>query len=244
MKWTLFSIAERRKRQRRPPGIIIAAVCLCSVPVLNYFGIAKVSGIYWKAYPLILQTLHPVGLGVVLLAPLAGFGLFTLRRWGWYCFTLWCVGLLGYNIFAMVKLPLASNIHSLAGAVLGTGLLAYILRRDISSPYFGLFPRGFRLQKRLGMAIAVRLPGQTFTTRDISTGGLYLNWKECDLSLGDQVSVQLQFPAENFDCYAGVVRVDPDEGVGLAFRGLGKAGRLKIRQLLGKAGTSTSQTGI
>ena len=99
------------------------------------------------------------------------------------------------------------------------GLIVFILRKNISAPYFKLYPRGWRGKKRNPIEVNVVLDDKEFKTKDISSNGIYLDWKDCDKNLGDEVVLEFK---EDISLVprttkAGIVRID-ETGVGLAFR--------------------------
>jgi len=127
--------------------------------------------------------------------------------------------LIGYDFSLLITNNSLFNGGVLFRTILGFGLIVFILRKNISAPYFKLYPRGWRGEKRNPIELEVLLDDEEFKTKDISPNGIYVDWKNCDKKLGDEVL--LEFKKENSiiprTTKAGIVRID-ETGVGLAFR--------------------------
>jgi hypothetical protein len=104
--------------------------------------------------------------------------------------------------------------------VLGFGLIVFFLRKDISSPYFKLYPRGWRGEKREPVELDVIIDDREYKTKDVSSNGVYVDWKNCEKELGDEIIIRFKQPDNTMlptETKVGVVRID-ESGVGLAFR--------------------------
>ena len=103
---------------------------------------------------------------------------------------------------------------------MGFGLIVFFLRKDISAPYFKLYPRGWRGEKRKPVELDVIIDDRKYKTKDVSSNGVYVDWKDCDKELGDEIIIRFKQVDNNSlpkEAKVGIVRID-EVGVGLAFR--------------------------
>lgn len=146
-----------------------------------------------------------------------GVGLLLVKKWGWWVFIGYSVLLIGYNSFLFATAHNAWNMGSLVRAILGTAIVIYFARKDISAPYFKMYPRGWRLQKRIPILTEVQVDEKRLKTKDISVRGLYVDWDNCKLELSSEVIMNLQLNDRSLSIKGGIVRIDP-AGIGIAFR--------------------------
>jgi hypothetical protein len=127
-----------------------------------------------------------------------------------------------YNLFTISNNLDRFHIQSTLLTIFGFTLIFFFLRKDISAPYFKLYPRGWRGENRKPIEIEVTIDGKGYQTLDVSNTGIYVDWKNCEKELGDEVLIIFK-PDSNLnssvlkETKAGVVRID-ESGVGLAFR--------------------------
>lgn len=150
-----------------------------------------------------------------------GIGIINVKRWGWQLFLVYASLLILYNLQVFVFNFKLYNFAALFNSILGFAAIAYFVRKDISAPYFKMYPRGWRLQKRKPIEMKISVNGKELKTTDVSSTGVYALWSDCPYELNQAVNVKFALENNVYDLQAGVVRVD-ENGMGLAFRGLPK----------------------
>jgi hypothetical protein len=137
--------------------------------------------------------------------------------------------LISYNLFGLIQSKEIFDLAVLGRTVLGTLVVLYFCRKDISAPYFKMYPRGWRFQKRKPIELDVVIDNKNYKTKDISGTGVYV---ETDLNpeLNTELKLSLKLPNEVLDLTAGVVRID-SEGIGLAFRNLNPSTKKNLEHL-------------
>jgi hypothetical protein len=160
---------------------------------------------------------------------LAALGMLSGRRWGAYLFIVAALIMLLGNLLDSLRgsgrLPWLSASETLVVFVTAV----YLLQKDSFLPYFSDARRGWRLGVRRALHCPVRVDGLLFVTRDVSAGGLYIRWPDCDRSIGSEVELQLSLSAETLRLAGVIVRVD-ERGAGVRFVRMERrtAGRLRV----------------
>ncbi|MCE9501838.1 MAG: PilZ domain-containing protein [Leptospira sp.] len=156
-----------------------------------------------------------------------GLGILLVKKWGWWLFLIYSVFLIIYNVQTIIFKPVFVNISALAGTLFGIGALLYFIRKDISAPYFKMYPRGWRGQVRNPIEAEIIISDQTFRTKDLSESGFFIFWTDCPFDPKQEVDIQLEIDKEKLKMKVGVVRIDKN-GVGMAFRNITGEFRDKI----------------
>lgn len=208
---------DRRRRLKRPRRLILVSWLIILIPFLNYISLSRTLGIHYSLPIYILEHIPPTGRIFLLLPIFFGAGLLMVQRWAWWSLLLYTGGLTLYNIFTLIKNPVVYNISALVATAIFLGAAIFFLRRDISAPYFKLYPRGWRLQKRQPIQIAVLIGDREYTTSDVSESGFYITgFDGTQMDLGTEFEVTLSDAKEKKR--AALVRSD-SAGAGFAFRG-------------------------
>jgi hypothetical protein len=211
---------DRRKRFSRPTSILCIGILLCALPCVNSFLILNELGLGKYSFAVILKSLTLIQLAL-LMSPLPiGIGLLMIRKWAWWAILLYFPTLIIYDLSILLSTNSVFNIGVLARTVLGFGLIVFFLRKDISAPYFKLYPRGWRGEKRKPVELDVIIDDRKYKTKDVSSNGVYVDWKDCDKELGDEIIIRFKQVDNNSlpkEAKVGIVRID-EVGVGLAFR--------------------------
>ena len=226
---------KKRKRIARPPTLVFFGVVFLCLPLVNIGTLLYLFRL-WDPIQL-FRTLHPLMTLLIFIPLPIGIGLLMVKKWGWRLCLAYSTALIIYNVYAFIDKPILYNLGVIFPAVLFLIVLIYFVRPDISAPYFKLYPRGWRLQKRLPLELQVRINQELVTTTDISSAGFYARRGELELDTGEEVSLEL-FDLDNnpiqekvpADLKGGVVRVDPD-GVGIAFRYLDEGQKRYLAKL-------------
>ncbi|MCB1137608.1 MAG: PilZ domain-containing protein [Leptospiraceae bacterium] len=227
-------MAERRKRYKRPISLVIIGALFLLFPVWNYLSICIMSGYPYLRPLYVFSKMDPLVVLIMALSLGVGLGLLLVKRWGWRLLFLFAAALIGYNLWAVISLPdYWVNIMYLVYTVLGLAAAVYFLRPDISTPYMKMYPRGWRFEKRHPVKQQVQINGRAFETRDLSRRGLYVDWADCNLEVGQEVDVEI----DGMLLKAGVVRIDSN-GAGLAFRYQRPESRKAIKKILAAAASA------
>lgn len=227
---------ERRRRLKRPVALTVFGIFFLVFPFVNFFYIAGQTG-YRLSNPLflLLPGIWPVSLFMVA-AFIVGLGLLKVKRWGWRLFLTFALCLIAYNLLTIIIQWNAYNIGSLLRSILAIAAVLYFCQKDVSAPYFKMYPRGWRMEKRRPVQISLTIDTHPFITRDFSPSGFYVDWEDCaDFHLpGDSVEIIILIENEQFDFEGGVVRMD-ENGAGIALRNMNREKRKKLRTLIRKS---------
>lgn len=224
---------ERRRRLLRPKTLMFFGAVFLFLPFLNYFVIASRLGIHFTLPRIILGQL-PFHTLFFLFAPFAvGGGLLLVKKWGWWLFLGYAVTFTIYNLVTLILKPDLYNAGALLNTVIFLSSIVYFSRKDISAPFFRMYPRGWRMQKRKPVQVSITVNGVERQTSDISLAGFFVGWEGCQLQPNDRVQVTLYSSEDFHDFEGGVVRVD-DRGAGIAFRNLDEDGVNFIESIIGR----------
>ncbi|MCE9501511.1 MAG: PilZ domain-containing protein [Leptospira sp.] len=212
---------DQRKRLARPKTLIIFGLIFLIFPVINYFNLCSRYGIkYYNLFQFIRLT--GVTASFLTFFPvIVGIGLLNIKKWGFWLFLFYAPILIFYNLYTIIKSPIAFNVVALLQAVIGTYAVYYFTRKDISAPYMKMYPRGWRMQKRNPVALDALLNGEKVKTIDISSAGMYVEPALSEVSVNEEVDIQIEIGGQSIHLKAGVVRIDPG-GLGLALRGVNR----------------------
>lgn len=159
---------------------------------------------------------------LLLMAFVVGIGLLSVRRWGWYFFLFYASCLILYNMQVFYLSPKLENFIFLFNSLVGVFAVFYFSKKDISAPYFKMYPRGWRLQMRKPIVVEVEIDNAKFKTTDLSLGGFYILWSDCNYEINQEISFKIFIEDKVHSLKAGIVRLD-ENGVGIAFRTLSSA---------------------
>lgn len=211
----------KRKRLSRPKTLIIFGILFLLLPFLNYYFLSRQLGVSLKSFQIIFLYSDIFALILMLLPIPVGIGIINVKRWGWQLFLVYAGILILYNLQVFVFNFKLYNFVALFNSIIGILAILYFVRKDISAPYFKMYPRGWRLQKRKPIEMEVSVNGKSLKTTDVSSTGFYAVWVDCPYNINQEVNVHFALENKVYDLQAGIVRVD-ETGVGVAFRGLQK----------------------
>ncbi|HNF28616.1 MAG TPA: hypothetical protein PKV80_29390, partial [Leptospiraceae bacterium] len=131
------------------------------LPVLNYFSIKKYynisgSGFYW------ITAIDTVDLILLAVPCMIGIGLLAVKKWAWWSLLFYVSALTLNNTAALFRNQDIFHLSALLQTLVGIALILFFLRKDISAPYFKMYPRGWRGQKRTPVAMDVSLDGTLY----------------------------------------------------------------------------------
>jgi PilZ domain len=224
---------DRRKRLKRPLGILLVSALYFAYPFINYWHFVSHYNVSIHEISFIMSKLNSIQLILLFVPFIISFGLFFIQKWGWYTFLIHSFALISFNIYALYKYKVLKNYISLAEVVIVTAICIYFLRKDISAPYMKLYPRGFRGEKRKPIQIPITIYLEkgmlAKETRDLSLAGFYVDWENSNLEINSAVKVNFRSEKNIYELNAGVVRID-ENGVGFAFRNVSDEVETSLRK--------------
>ena len=144
-----------------PKRILFLGIFFLSIPLFSYLFTVSVYKLQWQEFRTVLSVMTTVQIIISVLSLFISFGIFLIRREGYYAFLIFAILLLGFNLYRLFKTLFTSilfvgdqEIHSLdfALVILFSGILFYFLfyflSKEISVPYRSQENRGFRIGKR------------------------------------------------------------------------------------------------
>ncbi len=208
----IVQVKDRRRRLKRPLLLNIIGVGFIVAPFANLVF----NAIYFKM-PLnvVFYKYDALGISLLFVAPLVGLGILHVKRWGWYTFIVFAVGVLSYNASLLFKHNITYNWIVLIHSFILLVMAGFVLQKDITAPYFAYDKRGFRRAKRERVTKKIEINKHNCETIDISKLGVLVVWPDCPLDPGTEVTIDLKDGSKPIT--AGIVRVEGDT-VGLAYR--------------------------
>ena len=162
---------------RRPLLLWIVGLGLLLSPLYYYLERVLLGGARWSEPLAVLGGIPALKLGAAVLGPPVGLLLLMVHRLGWYAIVGYVVYTMGANALLFAE---GSIRPSLLALFLPTGLvaIAYLVRREIVSPFFNPRLRGWetdRVRYRARAEIDVPgLPKIEGHSWDVSPSGVYL----------------------------------------------------------------------
>jgi len=184
-----------------------------------------------------MTTLKLIG---VLLGPIVGALILTVRRVGWFAM----IGYAVYTMFANFMMYQDGKLRStsllLANAT-GLAAILYFTRREIMSPYFSPRLRWWERQPRETIKLRVEIAGKktiVCETFDISASGCFLLTDD-DLSAGEELAMKMHIGDDKPVEVNGTVMWVSDgtkrpRGVGVKFARTPRDLKVAIKSLKGR----------
>ena len=214
---------ERRKRFRKPRLLLGLAILILLLPISNYIGMSMKYNFPWYAPHLLLKFRNLPEWILLISSILSGLGLLFIKRWGWWLFILSSFTFISYNSYGFISIPHSASKGPLIQTLIITFALCYFLQKDIFTPYMKLYKRGWRFLKRYPIVTNVNINDKIYKTENISMGGIFVKWTDCNLKLNSEVTVYFELSKESFKAKAGIATIVPGKGVGIAFREIHKS---------------------
>ena len=227
--WVKMKGLERRTRLKRPRSLLALGFVLLIVPFANYLYICDFYKIRISNPSLFFRATDPIVIFFLAFSLFAGCGILLVKKWGWYTFLCYAASLTVYNFILLLQFQKNHYLFVFLYTIAGFSALIFFARKDISAPYFKVYPRGWRFEKRRATEIPLSIEGNRLKSRDFSSSGFYVFWENPPYSPGDEVTVSLHLNTNPFEIRSGVARVDKS-GIGFAFRGLNAKNRKSLRK--------------
>ncbi|MFW6365975.1 MAG: PilZ domain-containing protein [Spirochaetota bacterium] len=212
-------ITGRRRRERRPLGIVLYSLLVLALPFYYYASAAGFSGERMMEYAETFRAVpcHQVVISVY--AVVCAAGLFLVLRAGYILFLVLSLAFIFYNLYVFFTSADIFNVESVLLSFLTVSAFIYFTSREHSAPYIHGRTRGWRREVRRQLQHTVTVNGASRTIININSRGMLVRWRQSGLSYGDEVSCTLSVSGERFHINAAVVRTDSDS-VAFAFRNM------------------------
>ncbi len=209
--------------KRRPLFIWVVGLGLLLSPIFYYLqeGINE-HAMLLDRIDLIALKMGTIKLIGVVLAPVVGALVLSMRPIGWFAVMLYAVYTLAANAVLYSKGQLEMSMLLLFNAT-GLAAVVYFARREIMSPYFNPRIRGWERAPRYPFTLIVEIPGKKDTvckTFDINMSGCFLT-TENEFTVGEKFSMKLNVADKPVTMSGQVMWIrepnHPVPGVGVKF---------------------------
>ena len=209
--------------KHRPLFIWVVGLALLLSPLFYYFqeGINEHADLLDRP-DLIAIKMGPIKLIGVVLAPVVGTLVLSMRPTGWFAVMLYAVYTLAANALLYSKGQLEMSMLLLFNAT-GFAAVVYFARREIMSPYFNPRIPGWERAPRFPFTLVVEIPGKQDTickTFDINMSGCFLTTSN-DFTVGEKFTMKLNVADKPVTMSGRVMWIrepgHPVPGVGVKF---------------------------
>ncbi|MCB1157003.1 MAG: hypothetical protein H7A25_23645 [Leptospiraceae bacterium] len=228
-----MNLMDRRKRLKFPKMLLVSTFIFMLLPVTNYYLMKEHYSIATTNPIWLFKVMSPIGLFLFFLPFMIAIGLLRVKKWAWWLLLVYSIFLISYNFYSFLNIKDKFHLFNLLQTVFGLSVLVYFLKKDISAPYFKMYPRGWRGEKRYPIQIPFHLEGFRALTKDLSVTGFYATIPNSSFIINQEVPIRMEFGTEVMNIKTGVVRIDP-EGTGFAFRDLDKESSCLIEMFVKK----------
>ena len=230
---------------RKPVSIVLISLYYMVSPVTNLAQILLVTGLPLSG-PVNLWSILTVSDWAVLVAfPVVGWGMFSVRRWGWIAFVAFTVLLIGYNTASFM----VNHTYNLGLVITYNVALAAVssifFRKHLRAPYFNPRLRWWNADPRYQTNLEAHLDGVDSgcdaEVLDISRTGIFLG--SCaDIEVGQTHRVEVHAFGRTVVCRGKVMRKtgpeSPNPGFGIMFDGMEPGEVREVRLLLAQLVTN------
>ena len=226
--------AAHNRRLRKPLALYLVAGGYLWAMAVNIF-----------AFYSQIRSFYPYDILFVILFPVAAYGIYKVRPWGWYLVVSHLVFLFIANILLALKFGRLDQQMLIQLNLLLIFFLWFFLRSSVRSPFHNPALRWWERQhNRYGTTFQVVLhseSGDAITADgvDLSMGGCFIKLAEDqNVALNDPVELELRY--EDFEplCTKGRIawvtaasELNP-KGAGVAFSRTDRANRLLLKSIL------------
>ena len=173
-----------------------------------------------------------LGSNLILLLPfLIAIGLIRVKKYGWYAFLIYACIVIIQNIYSITQIFNLQNLTTFFRTFFWIAIAIYFSKKDLSAPYFKMYPRGWRGEKRKPVEIKIKITEKEYLTADLSLSGLFVFYPNCPYILNEEIEIELTFNNSSLKILSGIVRID-ENGIGIAFRNLNKENRAFLKEFL------------
>jgi hypothetical protein len=183
--------------------------------------------------------LRPSYYALSMIGAAAGFGIWEMRRWGWYVF-LFTNALIAYTN-AVLVVDFSQSSHKIAAyfaTLLGLALLTYRVSKEVRVPYFLPRIRWWESDPRYRLCVAVSIQRTSGETNvgdilDLSLGGCFIKFRT-DLHQDETIALQFTVFGQALSCAGTVVwrtqtAVTHPKGIGVKFAPMPRAQKRALK---------------
>jgi hypothetical protein len=227
---------HEKLKQYASPFLKAVAFAYLAFPVIVFPALVVLFNVSWEQVFRLLVSPFFYFLTVWMIV--AGFGLWEMRRWGWYVFLganvwllYWCAWILAQHARTDHK----GGLFMIVFVVLCG--LAFRVAREIRVPYFHPRIRWWETNPRYRLSVAVQvkvgdraLKGEIL---DVSRGGCFIKLRE-EVKEGEKIDLQFSIFQTQFKCAGTVVwrsksTVTHPKGCGIKFQAMNREQRKSLR---------------
>lgn len=230
-----------------PYSVIISILILLLVPVLGYMVSAWRHNILAMNFMDILVLYNPFQLVFNLFLVTVAIGMVFIQRWAFlgyllvgFLFSAYCLVLIFLNLIGVASWKFGGLDYLLLLIIVAVSVFVLInmIRKEISSPYFSLVGRGWRMATRDTIPLPVKIRsslgvGIQTKTENISSSGCLISLdekSEIAFMVDEKLEIEITLPVyktedknpERLSFHGEVVRIregnrDSSPGVGIKF---------------------------
>ena len=227
--------------KKRPLSIVIISIFYFLEPIGNLIQAAYINNIPLFGDQSIVSRLLWSDWIILALFPVVGFGIYMVKKWGWYLFLAFSGLLIFYNIYVYKYLnPNYSLEVVLLFIVITTVISAFFLRKNVYTPYFNPRLRWWETATRYKAPLNTRISTDSgiepCRALDISETGCFIDY-EGTVTLGSSVMLVFDCEGIQISCIGKIVNKRSDanakyQGYGIMFLAMSPEMKKKLRQLL------------
>jgi hypothetical protein len=227
---------------RKPVSIVLVGVFYLVAPVFNLVQIALVTGVGFVGPVTLWTVVGPYDWAVLVAFPVVGWGMLSVRRWGWLAFMVFSVFLVGYNTAGLIVNQTYDVVLVMLFNVVLVLITFVFFRKHLRAPYFNPRLRWWntdpRYQVNLVAHVGIDTPGACEAeVLDLSASGAFLS--TCaDIEVGQVQRFTIEAYGLAFPVQGKVMRKsDPGAshpGFGVMFQALDRSSVFELRLLLAR----------
>ncbi|RJQ49671.1 MAG: PilZ domain-containing protein [Desulfobacteraceae bacterium] len=225
--------------KKRPLSIVIIAVFYLFEPIGNLIQAAYINDLPLIGQNSILHHLIWSDWIVLSLFPVVAFGVYTVRKWGWFLFVGFSVLLISYNFYVYFFLNPNYKLHTVILFIIFVTIIsAVFFRKHVYAPYFNPRLRWWEVASRYRIALDAKIIAGDSPVAcrllDISETGCFVNYDGA-LEAGENVWMSIKCAGDEIKCLGKVVRKSAApgcSGYGIWFQTVSRETRLKIKALI------------
>ncbi|WCL50093.1 PilZ domain-containing protein [Leptospira sp. GIMC2001] len=150
------------KSKHFPIPVIFSIMALVLIPIVGYFLVANTHYLkFWNFFTIIqFYSIYQLLFNILLLS--TAVGMIFVQRWAFilfllegFLFSAYCVIMIVLSLTGLISKQFNGIDYSILALISGTAslFLIYLVRRELSMPYFSIIGRGWRLAKRDSLQI-------------------------------------------------------------------------------------------
>jgi len=224
---------------RKPVSIVVVGLYYIISPFVNLATILWVTRLPFTGPVNLWSVLNPSDWAILVLFPIVGVGVFSVRRWGWFAFVGFSLFLIGYNTYSY----LVNHTYSLGMVICYNLTLAavtfYFFRKHLRAPYFNPRLRWWNADPRYQVSLRAQFSMNDSAcdaeVLDISKSGVFLSIC-ADIEVGQTHRISIDAYGRTVSCSGKVMRKtsagSSNPGFGIMFEGLTQEERRELSLLI------------